>query len=681
MAVGPKATRNVSGGTLADEADARLPAGEHGHQHAQDHARHLEHDGDRQLEHRDHDHAGESHEHHGADWPDYARVALVALGAALVWFRIWEPFPRLSVIGVVVTVVGGWPIFREALENLIQRRMTMELSMTIALVAALAIGEFFTALVITLFVLVAEILEGMTVERGRHAIEELLQFLPRTATVRRDIGVIELPLDQVCIGDLVLVNPGAKLPVDGTVVAGHSFVDQATITGESMPVEKTTGTSVFAGTINQAGALEVRAERLGRDTSFGKIIEAVERAEHSRAPVQRLADRLAGYLVYFAIGAAILTFIVTRDARSTISVIIVAGACGIAAGTPLAILGAIGRAARQGAIVKGGLYLESLATVDTIALDKTGTLTFGMPEVREVHPVVGVASRSVIEAAAFAERRSEHPLAKAILDRARALGLGIVEPDHFDYAPGRGVVARTDGDEVVVGNRRLFRERGLDITELPAANGDAASEVLVARGGRLLGAIHIADALRPEAKAAVAELRAMGLRTVLLTGDQRAVATAVARELGVDEMIAELLPEAKLEQVKRMVAEGRKVAMVGDGVNDAPALMAASVGVAMGSGTDVARESANIVLLGNDLSKFVETVRLARRTRGIIMQNFTGTLVVDGIGMGLAAFGLLNPLLAAFIHVASELTFILNSARLLPTSSSRIVPVVMPVAE
>jgi heavy metal translocating P-type ATPase len=609
----------------------------------------------------------ETHRPHAA-WLDLARVALVALGAALVWLRVWEPLPHLSLIGLAVTIVGGWPIFREALENLVERRMTMELSMTIALVAALAIGEFFTALVITLFVLVAEILEGMTVDRGRHAIRELLEYLPRTASVRRDARVIELPADQVRVGDLVLTNPGAKLPVDGIVVAGHSFVDQATITGESMPVEKSTGATVFAGTINQSGALEVRAERLGRDTSFGKIIEAVERAERSRAPVQRLADRLAGYLVYFAMAAAALTFAVTRDARSTISVIIVAGACGIAAGTPLAILGAIGRAARQGAIVKGGLYLEALAKIDTVALDKTGTLTFGAPEVREIRAVAGVAPRTVIEAAAIAERRSEHPLGKAILTRAGGLGLPVLEPEEFDYAPGRGVVARTNGDEVVVGNRALFRERGLDAGGA-TGNGGAASEVLVARGGRLLGTIHIADGLRPEAKGAVAELRAMGLKTVLLTGDQHAVAEAVARELGVDEMIAELLPDAKLEQVRRMVGQGRKVAMVGDGVNDAPALMAASVGVAMGSGTDVARESANVVLLGNDLSKFVETVRLARRTRGIIMQNFVGTLVVDGVGMALAAVGLLNPPLAAFIHVASELTFILNSTRLLPRTA------------
>jgi P-type E1-E2 ATPase len=286
--------------------------------------------------------------------------------------------------------------------------------------------------------------------------------------------------------------------------------------------------------------------------------------------------------------------------------------------------------------------------------------------VTELHPAAGVPVRGLLEAAAIAERRSEHPLGRAILARAEAMGIPAIEPDHFDSVPGRGVVAQLGDEEIVAGNRAFFRERGIAIDGIADTNRGTASEVFVARGGRLLGAIRIADALRPEAKAAVAALRSMSLRTVLLTGDQRAVAKAAARELGVDEMFAELLPDGKVQQVQRLVTQGRKVAMVGDGVNDAPALMAASVGVAMGSGTDVARESANVVLIGNDLSRFVETVRLARRMRGIIMQNFAGTLVVDGIGIVLAASGLLNPLLAAFIHVASELTFILNSTRLLP---------------
>jgi Cd2+/Zn2+-exporting ATPase/Cu+-exporting ATPase len=549
--------------------------------------------------------------------------------------------------------------------------MTMELSMTIALVAALAIGEFFTALVITLFVLVAEVLEGMTVERGRHAIEELLHYLPPTAIVRREGEPVEVPLDQVRVGDAVLLNPGARISVDGTVIAGHSYVDEATITGEPMPAGKGAGDAVFAGTINQAGALEVRAERVGRDTSFGKIIEAVERAEHSRAPVQRLADRLAGYLVYFAIGAAILTWLLTRDARATISVIIVAGACGIAAGTPLAILGAIGRAARQGAIVKGGRYLETLAAIDTVAIDKTGTLTFGTPVVVAVEPAAGVTTARLLEAAAVAERRSEHPLGRAIREHADAQGVAAIEPTHFAATPGRGVVARHGDEEIVAGNRAFMRERGIPGHAVGPAPDDTATEVLVARAGTLLGAIRIADTLRPESQAAVAALRAMGIRTILLTGDQRGVAARVAQQLGVDDVLAELLPEHKVAEVERLGREGRRVAMVGDGLNDAAALAAASaggtgVGVAMGSGTDVARESADIVLIGNDLSKFVETVRLARRMRGIIMQNFAGTIAVDAVGIVLAAFGFLNPLFAAFIHVSSELAFILNSTRLLP---------------
>ena len=334
-------------------------------------------------EHDDHEH--DDHEH-AFEWTEMVRIVLVGLAAAAVWFRVWEPVSTFSVVGVAGLLVGGWPIFKEALENLIAKRMTMELSMSIAIVAAAAISEFFTALVITLFVLVAEVLEGLTVSRGRRAIRDLLDFLPRAVSVRRAGSISEVDADTLSVGDAVLVNPGGRIPVDGTVIAGHSFVDQARITGESMPLEKTVGAPVFAGSINQSGALEIRAERIGRDTSYGKIIEAVEQAERSRAPVQRLADRLAGYLVYFALGAAVLTYLVTRDSRSTISVIIVAGACGIAAGTPLAILGGIGRAARAGAIVKGGLFLEQLGKVDTVVLDKTGTLTYGRPELRALLP-------------------------------------------------------------------------------------------------------------------------------------------------------------------------------------------------------------------------------------------------------------------------------------------------------
>ncbi len=601
---------------------------------------------------------------HSIHQSEIYRVAFVAIAAAVLWFLGKAPSSYITAIGVICTLVGGFPIFAEAYENITQRRMTMELSMAIAIVAALAIREIFTALVITLFVLVAEILEGLTVGRGRQAIQRLVDLLPNSATVRRQGEWKDVTIREIAIGDEVLVRPGARVPVDGTVIQGHSFVDQAPITGESMPLEKDAGALVYAGTINQTGALEVRVERLGRDTTFGKIIVAVERAEKSRAPIQGIADRLSGYLVYFALGAAAITFFVTRDIRSTISVIIVAGACGIAAGTPLAILGSIGRAAQNGAIIKGGLYLEKLAEVDTILLDKTGTLTYGTPEVMEIRPANGVSPASLLEAAAIAESQSEHPVATAILTKASQMGIRARRPDRFEYTPGRGIVAEIDGEEIAVGNWMHLRDERIQVVSALRPTSDGA--VLVTRGGHLLGSIRVADLLRPEAKAAIQSLKSMGLRTILLTGDSRTVAHAVGEGLGVDEIFAELLPEQKLERVEQLMTDGKRVVMVGDGVNDAPALAQATVGVAMGSGTDVARETSDIVLIGSDLTKFVETVRIARRCRRTIMQNFAGTLIVDSIGVGLAAFGFLNPLLAAFIHVSSEMAFILNSARLLP---------------
>src|SRR3984957_3204442 len=615
---------------------------------------------------------GAEHEQqgHGVEWAELVRIAFVALAAAAVWFRLWEPFPHVSVIGITAALIGGYPIFKEAFENIVERKMTMELSMTIALLSALAIGEFFTALVITAFVLAAEVLEGLTVGRGRRAIQSLLDFLPRTVAVRRNDQVMEIASDQVQVGDTVIVKPGGRIPVDGVVLGGRSFVEQAAITGEAMPVEKAPGDAVYAGTINQSGALEIAAQKLGRDTTFGRIIEAVERAEKSRAPIQKTADRLAGYLVYFALGAAILTFILTHNIRSTISVVIVAGACGIAAGTPLAILGAIGRAAHQGAIIKGGLYLEALAAVDTVLLDKTGTLTFGTPQIREVVSVNGFEERQIIAAASIAERKSEHPLAKAVMARAAELALTLVEPDEFSYTPGRGVRVSYQGEEILVGSLALLVEHGMT-RGLPVSSDGAGgtSEVYVARAGQVLGSIRIADVLRPEAKNAVAAMRQMGLKTVLLSGDTQAVTSSVGRDLGVDEAVGGLLPEQKAKWVTELRSQGRNVAMVGDGINDAPALMESNVGIAMGSGTDVARESASVVLLGNDLLRFIEVLKVARRCRGIIMFNFLGTLAVDSVGVLLAAVGLLNPVLAAFIHVTSELAFILNSTRLLPRSS------------
>jgi heavy metal translocating P-type ATPase len=610
----------------------------------------------------EHDH--HEHEHGHVEPFDLVRIGITAIAAALVWFHVWEPFPKVSVIGVAGILFGGWPIFHEALENLRERRMTMELSMTIALLAAAAIGEFFTALIITAFVLAAEVLEGLTVGRGRRAIGDLLDLLPRTAwLVMGSASPAEVPIGKIRAGDTVLIRPGTRIPVDGKVLSGNSTVEEAAITGESLPQDKLPGAHVFAGTLNQTGAIEVAVENLGRDTTFGKIVEAVEKAEQTRAPIQRLADRLAGYLVYFALGSAVLTLLLTHNLRSTISVIIVAGACGIAAGTPLAILGAIGRAAHQGAIIKGGVYLEQLAKVDTVLLDKTGTLTYGKTHVASVEPFDGSTADELLAIAAAAERNSEHPLALAVVEAAQSQRLTIATPSRFRYTPGKGVQANVGAHLVFVGNAAWLEESNIS---LPAISTSAGTRILVGRDGQYMGSILIVDQVRDGAVEGVRQLQGLELQTELLTGDTEASAHAVAERIGIGKISSGLLPEQKLARIEELIGLGRTVAMIGDGINDAPALARAQVGIAMGSGTEIAHASANVLLIGNDLRKFAETVKTARWCRAVILQNFYGTLAVDALGIVLAAAGWINPLVAAFIHVSSELAFILNSTRLLP---------------
>ena len=591
---------------------------------------------------------------------DAARVAAVALCAVLVATGLDGPWPAVPTLAVVGLVVGCWPVLAEAWEDLRARRMTMELSMLLAIVAAAAIGEWVTALVITAFVLAAEILEDLSMDRGRDALAALADFLPATVQVRDGDSVRELPLGDLTPGRVVVVSPGGRVPVDGTVVAGASAVDASRVTGESMPVELAPGDHVYAGSVNQVGVLEIAAERVGAASSYGQIVDAVRAAEESQAPAQRLADRLAGYLVYVALAAAAVTWLVTRDLRATISVVIVAGACGVAAGTPLAVLGAIGRSARAGAIVKDGAHLEALSSVDTVVFDKTGTLTAGAPVVVSVEPAAGHDADELVMLAASAELFSEHPLGRAIVAEAAGRGLTPPEPESFDYVPGRGLEAQVGGRLVRVGAAG-------HVPGAPDEPDDGtATLVHVACDDRYAGAIRLADALRPSAPAAVADLLALGLRVVMLTGDRAGTARAIGDRLGIDDVRAKLLPADKLAAIDALRAAGRSIAMVGDGVNDAPALAHADVGIAMGGGTDIARETGDVVLISGDLADLVTTVRTARRARAIVTVNFVGTVVVDLVGMALAAVGVLTPVLAAVVHVAGESAFILNSARLVP---------------
>ncbi|WP_081395264.1 heavy metal translocating P-type ATPase [Actinomyces naeslundii] len=640
---------------------------------------------------------------------DILRIAVVGLAVLGAWVAGATGTPGWAVgaVGAAALLVGCWPLVVEAVGDLRERRMSMELSMLLAIVAAAAIGEWVTALAVTVFALCAEVLEDLSMDRGRDALTDLMSFLPQTARVvtgPHTDEVSEVPLDEVRPGQVIALSPGGRVPVDGVVRTGRADVDQSRITGEALPVQVGPGDRVPAGSITR-GALELEVERVGEDSSYGRIVAAVRHAQSSRAPVQRLADRLAARIVYLALAAALITFLTTRDVRATISVIIVAGACGVAAGTPLAVLAAIARAARCGAFVKDGTHLEQLSTVDTVVLDKTGTLTVGAPRVVSVTPVESVAQPGAGEAgilalAAAAEWNSEHPIGRAIHTEAAVRDLTVPVPDDVAYSPGAGVSARVDGRRITVGRRE--DQKGRDRARTRSAADDthdatdadgatdavsstasdfesdpeapaATSVVEVRADGRLLGTIALADRLRQGAATAVRDLSDMGLEVLMLTGDSPASARHVARVLGMaeEQVRAGLLPTDKEKVIDSLRRAGKCVAMVGDGVNDAPALSAADVGVAMGTGTDVAREAGDVVLVGSAPADLVETVRVARRARRIIMVNFVGTVVVDVVGMIAAGLGLLGPVAAALVHVVSESAFILNSARLVPRPARR----------
>lgn len=523
------------------------------------------------------------------------------------------------------------------------------------------IAEWPTALVVTAFVLAAEILEDLSMDRGRDALTDLMAFLPDTVQIRVGDATLRIPLTALDEGQVVLVAPGERVPVDGMVIAGRSSVDQSRITGEPLPVDVTVGSEIYAGSINQVGALEVQVERVGAASSYGRIIEAVRQAQSSEPPVQRLADQLAAWLVYLALAGAAVTYVITRDLTATIAVIVVAGACGIAAGTPLAVLAAIARIARGGAFVKDGAHLEALSTIDTVVFDKTGTLTDGSPTVVAIHTGIGMDESELLTLATSAEAYSEHPLGRAIVDHAHRQGIPILPASDFTYLPGRGVSARIGHRRVSAGNSTLC---ALPPTLFSIHTTGTAVHVSV--DGGYAGTLVLSDTPRNSATSAVEALHGLGIRTLMITGDTETNAQAIATELGIDEVRAGLLPEEKLNAIDDLRSAGHRLAMVGDGVNDAPALARANVGIAMGSGTDIARESADIILISSDLGDAVSTIRTAQRARRIVMFNFVGTIAVDLIGMLLAGAGYLSPVLAAFIHVGSETAFILNSARLIP---------------
>ena len=604
---------------------------------------------------------------------------------------------------LAAALAGGWPIARRAIGALRQRQITADLLMTIAILAALALGEFVAAMLIVFFMRIATTIETFTTTQAQHAIKSLVRLAPDVACVRRDGTDVEIPVRDLRPDDVLIIRPGERIAADGSVIDGHSAVDQSAITGESMPVEKQAGDAVFAGTLNQRGALAANVIRVGAETLLGRIAKAVEEAEASKAPVQKFADRYSAIFLPTILIVAAITSAISGNLQTGIAVLVVACPCAVALATPLAVTASVGAAARHGILIKGGLYLEALARADVLVMDKTGTLTIGQPRVVDVKVVnhAHTPLGKLVALAASAEKYSEHPLAEAITHEAQRLGLSVREPESFEMTVGGGVSARVEGHAILLGSRRWLSEQGVAFdaaadrvttklegegkTVVGVASAAVPSAALAhVRGspgatvGRqaqgssrdashtLIGLIAAADTLRSEVPQALDQLQRLGLRRmILLSGDNHRAVEAIGNRLKI-EARGGMLPEDKIAFVRDLQAQGHIVAMIGDGINDAPALAQADVGIAMGAaGADLAIEAADIALMRDDWSALPLAVRIARRTFGTIRQNIGFGVLFNIGGVTLASLGILTPILAAAAQSLPDVAVFLNSSKLL----------------
>ena len=596
-------------------------------------------------------------------WVEIGRIVLTGLIALLYW----QELVPLQVLWVAIAV-GLYPLVKTGLLDFVrERKIGTEIFVTVATLVAVFGGETVAGAVLMVIILIAEFIAELNTDRARASIKALIGSVPQVALVRDTGGERSVPLAELRIGDVVLVRTGEKIPVDGKVVGGAASVNEAPITGESLPKEKNAGSSVFAGTVVEGGALDIATEKLGGDTTFARIIALVEGAEAQQAPVQKLADKVASWLIPVVFIFLLVVFLVTRDVRTIVTLMIFTSPAELGLATPLVMIAAIARAARSGILVKGAIHLESLAKVDAMVFDKTGTLTANKPE------VVRIESRDpafpeteLLRLAAAADRRSAHPLAKAVVEYATLRNAGTPEPDAFEELRGRGVKATVGGKAVMVGNPALLRENGVAVPD--AAEPGAETPVHVAVDGRLAGVVYIADTLRPGAREALDQLKATGVkRVVILTGDNAATARAVATALGVDDVRADLMPEDKVAAIADLQKQGFRVAMIGDGINDAPALARADVGIAMGGGgTQAALEAADIALMTDDLAKIVSARAIARRAYRTIQENLiVGVGVVHVCGITAALLGWIGPIQAAILHLGPDVLVFVNSVKLL----------------
>jgi heavy metal translocating P-type ATPase len=596
-------------------------------------------------------------------WIEVARIVGVGIVVLLFNFRVVP----LAILFVAVAA-GLYPLVKTGLLDLVrEHKIGTEIFVTIATIIAMLGREYVAGAVLMTIILIAEFIAELNTDRARASIKALIGSVPQTALVRRPAGDATVPLAEVKVGDVVIVRAGEKIPVDGVVRGGEASVNQAPITGESVPQEKQVGAPVFAGTVVELGALDVETEKVGGDTMFSRIVALVETAEESQAPVQRLADRVAAWLIPVVLVFLLVVWFVTHDLRMIITLLIFTSPAELGLATPLVVIASIARAARAGILLKGGVYLEQMAKVKVLAFDKTGTLTVGRPAVVRIERFDEATSEAdILRIAASAERRSSHPLAKAVVERAADDKIDVPEPADFEVVRGRGVRAGIDGRAVLAGNAAFLTESGVPIPT--RADADDQTVVYIAVDGRALGILHLADPIRPDAKAALQRLKASGIeRIVMLTGDNAATAARIGRELGVDSVEADLLPDAKVEAIRRLQAGGVLVAMIGDGINDAPALAQADVGIAMGvAGTQAAIEAADVALMTDDIGKIADARAIARRAYRTIQQNlFVGVGVVHVLGITAALLKLIGPVQAAIIHLGPDVLVFLNSVRIL----------------
>lgn len=596
-------------------------------------------------------------------WLEIARIVVVGAITFLFWRQL-VPLPVL--FGVVV--LGLYPLVKTGVLDLVrERKIGTEIFVTVATVIAMIGHEYVAGAVLMTIILIAEFIAELNTDRARASIQALIGSVPQVALVRTESGERTVPLAELKVGDVVLVRGGEKIPVDGIVVSGRGAVNEAPITGESVPLEKGPEASVLAGTVLESGALDVRTEKLGKDTMFARIIALVETAEEHQAPVQKLADRVAAWLIPVVFVFLLSVYLVTHDLRKVVTLLIFTSPAELGLATPIVMIAAIARAARQGVLVKGGVYLELLAKSDVVVFDKTGTLTVGEPAVVKVYSFDdGYSEENVLRTAAAVDRRSSHPLAKAVVRRAQEMKLALAEPAEFESIHGRGVRATVDGKRVVLGNEALLRDN--EISAPPRPSDAQGTVIYLAVNGKAVGALDLADEVRPGAKAFVERLKATGVKkTIMLTGDNEVTARRIGVELGIDEVHAGLLPEQKVDAIAALQAENHRVTMVGDGVNDAPALARADVGIAMGArGTQAALEAADVALMTDDLSKIVFARALARRAYRTIQENlFVGVGVVHVLGITAALLGWIGPVQAALLHLGPDILVFINSIKLL----------------